>query len=292
MPDVTGPHQPNARMFTVLTFVSRASHMAVICQEFHFISTADCDYHPGCRGQSIVIVSLVKQDPTQMSGDIRCECERPGDANSCNRELAPSCSLADRSGLTHERLAICRRLSRFVAAVVAVALFATFATVTTPGTARAMDWNETKELVRTEFPDAPQVSISGLAKDLETQSIPPLVIDVRDAEEYAVSHLPGAVHAQGSKLERLVRETGAQRPVVLYCSVGYRSSHETEKLRRKGYSNVSNLEGSIFEWANAGKPLVRGGPQSQIPTDAVHPFNETWGVLLDTEHRSYAPRVD
>lgn len=227
-----------------------------------------------------------------MSGDIRSQCEGPADANSSNPELALSCSLADRSGRSPERFVLFRCLNRFVAAVVAAALFAIFATVTTPGTARAMDWNETKELVRTEFPDAPQVSISGLEKNLETQSLPPLVIDVRDAEEYAVSHLPGAVHAQGSKLERLVREAGAQRQVVLYCSVGYRSSRETEKLRRKGYSNVSNLEGSIFEWANAGKPLVRGGPQSQVPTDAVHPFDETWKVLLNIEHRSYAPRVD
>lgn len=192
----------------------------------------------------------------------------------------------------HDTLAICRRLNRVVAAVMAIAAIAAFAVVTTPGAVRAMDWTETKELVRTEFPEAPQLSISGLATILERQSLPPLVIDVRDAEEYAVSHLPGAVHAQGSELERLVREAGAQRPIVLYCSVGYRSARETEKLRRKGYSNVTNLEGSIFEWANAGKPLVHGGPQSKSPTDAVHPFDETWGVLLDAERRSYVPRVD
>ncbi len=164
--------------------------------------------------------------------------------------------------------------------------------VMTAGTAAAMDWNETKQLVRTEFPEAPQLSITGLAKVLQRKTTAPLVIDVREPEEYAVSHLPGAIHAQGSELERLVRETGTKRPIVLYCSVGYRSSRETEKLRRKGYANVSNLEGSIFEWANAGKPLVRGGPQSQTPTDAVHPFDDDWGELLDAEHRSYAPRED
>ncbi|MGI9513917.1 MAG: rhodanese-like domain-containing protein [Anderseniella sp.] len=227
-----------------------------------------------------------------MPGDIRSQCEMPADANSCKPEFATSCSPANRSSLTHDSLAVCRPLNRVVEAIIAVVLIAAVAAVTIPGTARAMDWNQTKELVRTEFPDAPQLSISGLSKHLERQSLPPLVIDVRDAEEYAVSHLPGAVHAQGGKLERLVRETGAQRPIVLYCSVGYRSARETEKLRRKGYSNVSNLEGSIFEWANAGKPLVRGGPQSQIPTDAVHPFDEAWGALLNAEHRSYVPRVD
>ncbi len=194
------------------------------------------------------------------------------------------------SKLAHQPASFARHRRRTIARALAIAAIVACAAVTTPVIALAMDWSETKQLVRTEFPEAPQLSITGLANILQRKSPAPLVIDVREPEEYAVSHLPGAVHAQGSKLERLVRETAAKRPIVLYCSVGYRSSRETEKLRRKGYSNVSNLEGSIFEWANAGKPLVRGGPQSQMPTDAVHPFDEDWGKLLDAEHRSYTPR--
>lgn len=151
-------------------------------------------------------------------------------------------------------------------------------------------WQATKTLVRTTFPDAPQVSVTVLADALAGSKWPPLVIDVREPEEYAVSHLPGAVRAQGDALEDLVGEAGADREVVLYCSVGYRSSREAERLRARGFDNVSNLEGSIFEWANAGHPLVRGGPESQTPTDAVHPFNDEWGVLLDAPRRSYVPR--
>ena len=199
---------------------------------------------------------------------------------------------ANSAKLTNEPHPVDWRAGRIFAAVMTVAVAAFFATLTPAGTAQAMDWSETKQLVRTEFPDAPQLSITGLSKVLDRQTPAPLVIDVREAEEYAVSHLPGAVHAQGSELERLVRETGTKRPIVLYCSVGYRSARETEKLRRRGYANVSNLEGSIFEWANAGKPLVRGGPQSQTPTDVVHPYDDAWGVLLDAEHHSYVPRAD
>ena len=160
------------------------------------------------------------------------------------------------------------------------------------GGAQALNWVETKELVRTEFPEAPQLSVTGLAQVLSGSAPAPLLIDVREPEEYAVSHLPGAVNAQGPELERLVRETGAKRPIVLYCSVGYRSSRATEALRREGFANVTNLEGSIFEWADTGHPLVQGGPDSQTPTEVVHPFDEEWGTLLDADRRSYVPRTD
>jgi len=159
-------------------------------------------------------------------------------------------------------------------------------TAAQPGSAK---WQDTKARVRAAFPDAPQLSVAELAKTLAGQS-PPLLIDVREPQEYAVSHLPGAVNAQGRALEQLVREAGNDRAVVLYCSVGYRSSREVEKLRAQGFENVSNLEGSIFEWANAGNPLVFGEPASQTPARAVHPFDDEWGVLLDAERRSYAPR--
>lgn len=155
--------------------------------------------------------------------------------------------------------------------------------------AQSPNWPDTKARVRAAFPDVPQLSVTDLEKELEGQA-PPLLIDVRAPEEYAVSHLPGAVNAQGRALTQRVRDAGEKRPIVLYCSVGYRSSREAEALRGRGFKNVRNLEGSIFAWANAGNPLVRGGPASQTPTRAVHPFDEEWGVLLDAERRSYSPR--
>ena len=47
-------------------------------------------------------------------------------------------------------------------------------------------------------------------------------------------------------------------PIVTYCSVGYRSGKMAERLQAAGYTNVRNLEGSIFKWANEHRPLVRG----------------------------------
>ncbi|MEM9592055.1 MAG: rhodanese-like domain-containing protein [Pseudomonadota bacterium] len=153
--------------------------------------------------------------------------------------------------------------------------------------ATELNWPDTKDWVRTEFPEAPQISVDDLLETLAEPTQPPLLIDVREAAEYDVSHLPGAVNAQGDALEQLVRDAGTDRQIVLYCSVGYRSSRAAETLRDQGFDNVSNLEGSIFEWANDGQPLVVGGPDSSTPTRFVHPFDEEWGTLLDAERHSY-----
>jgi hypothetical protein len=49
-------------------------------------------------------------------------------------------------------------------------------------------------------------------------------------------------------------------------------------MREAGYTNVANLEGSIFKWANEGRALV--GPGGS-PTRAVHEYDATWGGLLE-----------
>jgi hypothetical protein len=51
---------------------------------------------------------------------------------------------------------------------------------------------------------------------------------------------------------------------------------------RRGFPNVRNLAGSIFEWANSGFPLVRDGESASV----VHPFDERWGTLLEPELRA------
>ena len=48
-----------------------------------------------------------------------------------------------------------------------------------------------------------------------------------------------------------------------------------------------DLEGSIFEWANSGHPVVRGEDSArEVPVSEVHPFDDRWGLLLSEELRS------
>lgn len=144
--------------------------------------------------------------------------------------------------------------------------------------------SQLKALVRASFPGVPQMSIEELDRRLG-EDPQPLVIDVREPFEYEVSHLPGAVHAQGKDIARQIADAEPGRPIVLYCSVGYRSSAAVADLIQLNDPEIGgrvwNLEGSIFEWANSGRPVYRGREE----VDRVHPYGEQWGKLLEPHLR-------
>ncbi|MEX1118474.1 MAG: rhodanese-like domain-containing protein [Terrimicrobiaceae bacterium] len=133
-----------------------------------------------------------------------------------------------------------------------------------------------------EFPDVPTIS----TKELAALDPAPLLMDVRAEKEYAVSHLAKAIRAGKDPAEQLI-ELGISKnsSIVVYCSVGYRSSLLAQKLRESGFLNVRNLEGSIFAWANEGRPLVNANG----PTTGVHPFDVTWGRYLLRENWRWKP---
>ncbi|MBW2509936.1 MAG: rhodanese-like domain-containing protein [Deltaproteobacteria bacterium] len=109
-----------------------------------------------------------------------------------------------------------------------------------------------------------------------------LLLDVRTEEEYAVSHLRGAVQMDpdGHGLSELSIPDDAT--VVAYCSVGYRSGAIIEELRERGVEQVYNLTGGIFGWANAGRPLFRHDARVEL----VHPYDSVWGLLLRKDLRA------
>ena len=145
---------------------------------------------------------------------------------------------------------------------------------------RAWEW--TLRLVREAFPDVPQMSTQQLAAMRADDTAPDIVLlDARSATEFHVSHLPGAVLASNTRMALDALEAiDPKRTVVVYCSVGYRSSRLADELRRKGFENVFNLEGSLFGWANEGRPLYRGEER----VHQAHPFDEEWGPLLDKQY--------
>lgn len=157
---------------------------------------------------------------------------------------------------------------------------------------RTSGWSSVKDGIRERFPGVQHMSVETLhdilqqaASDPATQV--PVIFDVRRADEYAVSHLPGARRLDPSVTDPdLGGGISKDQPIVVYCSVGYRSSRMAERLEQQGYTAVHNLEGSIFEWANAGYPLERDGEV----VEQVHPYNAWWGRLLDPHlHASSAP---
>ena len=152
------------------------------------------------------------------------------------------------------------------------------------GLADHPDFEAMKGKVRSRFPEVPQLSTGNLAVWLgDPKRPPPILLDVRTEKEFAVSHLHGAVRVEPSaKAAELLPHLPAGRPIVAYCSVGYRSSEFAERLRKVGAVSVYNLEGSIFQWANEGRPIEANGQ----PADKVHPYNRKFAKMLDENRRA------
>src|SRR5665811_927344 len=80
------------------------------------------------------------------------------------------------------------------------------------------------------------------------------VLDVREKEEYAQGHIPGAVNIYVGELEKRLAEVPSDRPVVSVCSTGNRSGLGASILARGGFTGVYNLIGGMTAWKEKGYP--------------------------------------
>ncbi len=100
-----------------------------------------------------------------------------------------------------------------------------------------------------------------------------VLVDVRTAEEQAVSMIPGAISRDDFDADR-ARFAGSR--IVAYCTIGARSGEFAAELQEQGWK-VRNLEGSILAWTHAGGELV--GPDG--PTNKVHVHGRRWNLAAD-----------
>ena len=122
----------------------------------------------------------------------------------------------------------------------------------------------------------PTTTCTDLNTALKTTQI--VLLDTREPREYAVSHLPGAQNVGYDNFDiKKLKNVSKNSPIVVYCSVGYRSEKIGEKLQKAGYKNVKNLYGSIFEWINEGYSVV---DSNNNPTKKIHAYNKIWGIWL------------
>lgn len=93
-----------------------------------------------------------------------------------------------------------------------------------------------------------------------------LLLDVREADEFAAGHLSGAVHISRGMLEFKFSANPALQPrdlkIVLYCKTSGRAALSAVTLHEMGYLNVQSLAGGFDAWAAAGKPVVTPQPPS------------------------------
>ena len=106
-----------------------------------------------------------------------------------------------------------------------------------------------------------------------------ILLDAREKNEYNVSHLKNALFVGYEKFD--IQKTIKKLPqkdakIIVYCSLGVRSEDIAEQLKSKGYTNIYNLFGGIFEWKNEGNKVFTKG----VETNKVHAYSKEWGVWL------------
>ena len=131
----------------------------------------------------------------------------------------------------------------------------------------------------------PYISVAELKMNMANGDI--LVLDTREYEEFAVSHLPSATfvgYNNFSSEEILKSIPNKDQPIVVYCSLGIRSEVIGEKLKKAGYTDVRNLYGGIFEWKNKDfKVLDMDGNESEN----VHTCSKLWSKWLTKGNKVY-----
>ena len=109
-----------------------------------------------------------------------------------------------------------------------------------------------------------------------------IFLDAREIEEYNISHIDKAIHIGYDKfdIKTIKSSLSKDTPIIIYCSIGYRSEKIGEVLKNNGFQTVHNLYGSIFEWVNQHHPIYDTNG-NQILT--LHTYNKKWSKWVEDE---------
>ncbi len=116
------------------------------------------------------------------------------------------------------------------------------------------------------------------AKELRENNQNYTILDIRELKEYNVSHIKNAISISFNdfNIKMIKHKIDKNTPIVVYCSIGYRSEKVGEKLLNEGFTGY-NLYGGIFNWKNSNNPVV---DNNEIATQKVHCFNQEWSKWL------------
>ena len=142
------------------------------------------------------------------------------------------------------------------------------------------------------LPEVVQIGPAALAARLASDKRP-AIFDARSEQEFAVSHLPGAVRVppdiEAEEFTARFSPKAADRDAVFACAVGWRSARLAARVQHalaEQGTACANLAGGVFAWRNEGWLLERKGQR----TGDVHPYDARWGRMIDDpKARVYAP---
>ncbi len=104
---------------------------------------------------------------------------------------------------------------------------------------------------------APNVSVTEALMLLNRSK--PLVLDVRDAAEFAAGHIQGAKNIPVAELASRIKEIDKHKdkPVLVNCQRGMRSKTACTILQAQQFTQLNNLQGGLDAWVEAKMPLVK-----------------------------------
>lgn len=116
----------------------------------------------------------------------------------------------------------------------------------------------------------PTVDVTEAERRLRDDPDGPILLDVREPNEFAEVRAPGAVLIPTSQFSTRVGELPADRPLLVICAMGGRSAAVTGFLVRAGRTDVVNVAGGMDAWERAGLPVTRGpvaAGEGDLPAD-------------------------
>ncbi len=125
--------------------------------------------------------------------------------------------------------------------------------------------------------DVPIISIADAYEAKEDY----IFLDAREVDEYNISHIENAIHIGYDDFDMTTLSAlDKSKPIIIYCSIGYRSERIGMKLQEVGFKNIQNLYGSIFEWVNQHHPIY---DQKGKETTSLHTYNKKWSRWVHSE---------
>jgi rhodanese-related sulfurtransferase len=110
-------------------------------------------------------------------------------------------------------------------------------------------------------PGFASIDVAEAERRLREDPDAPLLVDVREQHEFDEVRAPGAVLMPMSQLATRAGELPADRPLMIVCHTGSRSSAVTGFLARSGRTDVVNVAGGMEAWERGGLPVKRGTPE-------------------------------
>lgn len=101
--------------------------------------------------------------------------------------------------------------------------------------------------------------------EVETRPKDATLLDVREPEEFARGHVPGAINLPQAELATRLQEIPRDHPVYVICMAGMRSLRASQFLAQSGYTHVKSVAGGTEAWCEAGKPMEAGEVSATAP---------------------------